>query len=266
MIKKPKSITKFSDNSKQQTRIRFANGTFLYPLSVIVIITIIWQLAVSFKIVDAFLLPSPIAVIKALIKDAKLLLKHSTYTLCAGIVGLLLSVITAYIIAIVMDRFSFLNKAVYPILVMSQTIPAIAIAPLLVLWLGYGMLSKTVLVMMTCFFPLTVSILTGFGSADPDALILLKSMGANKNQILYHIKLPESLSHFFAGLKVSVSYSIVSAVIAEWIGGAMGLGVYMTRVKKTYAFDKMFAVVFIIVIISLILIEAVKFLEKKYLR
>ena len=239
---------------------------FLYPLSVIAIVTLLWQLVVSFKIVDAFLLPSPISVIKAIIKDFDLLMFHSAYTLSAGITGLLLSILAAYIIAIAMDRFEFLNKAVYPLLVMSQTIPSIAIAPLLVLWLGYGMLSKIVLVVMTCFFPLTVGILEGFKSADTDGLNLLKSMGANKNQMLYHIKLPESLSHFFAGLRVSVSYSVVSAVIAEWIGGTVGLGVYMTRVKKSYAFDKMFGVVFIIVIISVILIELVKILEKRCLK
>ena len=249
MIKKPKSIT-----------------NFLYPLYAVILIIILWQASLSLKIVDAFLLPSPISVVKALIKDREILLSHSVYTLSAGITGLILSIISAYLIAIIMDRFSFLNKAVYPILIMSQTIPMIAIAPLLVLWLGYGALSKIVLVMMTCFFPLTVSILTGFKSADSDALNLIKAMGASKNQVFYHIKLPESIPHFFAGLKISVSYSIVSAVISEWIGGTVGLGVYMTRVKKTYAFDKMFAVVFIIVIISLILIEIVKLLERRYIK
>ena len=262
MIKKSKNIINFSCGRK----LHSAKGTFLYPLFVIIGIIIVWQAVVSYKIVDAFLLPSPVSVIKAVTKDFPLLMMHSGYTLTAGITGLLLSVITAYIIAVIMDRFSFLNKAVYPILVISQTVPAIAIAPLLVLWLGYGLFSKTVLVMMTCFFPLTISILEGFKSADTDAVDLLKSMGATKNQILYHIKLPESLSHFFAGLKVSVSYSVVSAVIAEWIGGTVGLGVYMTRVKKSYSFDKMFGVVLIIVIISIILIEIVKLLEKRYLK
>ena len=235
----------------------------LYPISAIAFIIALWQGLLSFKIVDAFLLPSPYSVLKAVINDAQILLNHSVYTVSEGLIGLLLSVILAYIIAIIMDRFLFINKSVYPLLVISQTVPMIAIAPLLVLWLGYGALSKIVLVMLTCFFPLTVSILEGFKSADPDSVNLLKAMGADKNQIFYHIKLPESLSHFFSGLKISVSYSIVSAVISEWIGGTVGLGVYMTRVKKTYAFDKMFGVVIIIVVISVILIELVKLLEKK---
>ena len=155
-----------------------------------------------------------------------------------------------------------LNKAFYPILVITQTIPTIAIAPLLVLWMGFSVAPKITLVVITTFFPIAVSLLDGFKSADKDAVNLLRSMGAGNIRIFRYIKLPSALPSFFSGLKVSASYAVVGAVIAEWLGGFEGLGVYMTRVKKAYAFDKMFAIIIFICIISLILMAVVSLLSK----
>ena len=162
----------------------------------------------------------------------------------------------------ILDRFSFLYKAVYPILVISQTIPTIAIAPLLVLWLGFGVAPKITLVVLTTFFPLTVSLLDGFKSIDSDHINLMRSMGAGNAKIFWHVKLPFSMEQFFSGLKVSASYCVVGAVISEWLGGFEGLGVYMTRVKKAYAFDKMFAVIILISLVSLLLMALVAILKK----
>jgi ABC-type nitrate/sulfonate/bicarbonate transport system permease component len=233
------------------------------PFVFIALIILFWQAVITLKIVDEFLLPSPISVVKALILDFNLLMKHSLYTVSEGFIGLILAIILSFILAIAMDRFAFLYQAIYPVLIVSQTVPIIAIAPLLVLWLGYGMSPKIVLVLLACFFPLVVGILDGFKQADPDAQNLLKAMGANNRQILLHIKIPYCMPNFFAGLKVAVSYSMVGAVISEWIGGTVGLGVYMTRVKKSFSFDKMFAVIILIVVLSLILIEITKLIEKK---
>jgi len=147
-------------------------------------------------------------------------------------------------------------------LIITQTIPTVAIAPLLVLWLGYGILPKISLIIITSFFPITIGLLDGFKSADPDALNLLKAMGATRMQRFVHIKLPSSISNFFSGLRISVSYSIIGAVVAEWLGGFSGLGVYMTRVRKSYSFDKMFAVIFFISIISLLLMMGVSLLQR----
>ena len=116
---------------------------------------------------------------------------------------------------------------------------------------------KIALVVLTTFFPITVALLDGYKSVDPDAVSLLQSMGAGKIKIFRYLKLPASLPHFFSGLKISASYAIVGAVIAEWLGGFHGLGVYMTKVKKAYAFDKMFAVIILIILISLLLMALV---------
>jgi ABC-type nitrate/sulfonate/bicarbonate transport system permease component len=151
---------------------------------------------------------------------------------------------------------------VNPALLLTQTVPTIALAPLLVLWMGYGVAPKIALVFLTCFFPLTVSMAAGFAGADPDALKLLASMGAGRLQIYRYIKLPEAIPAFFSGLRISASYAVVGAVVAEWLGGNAGLGVYMTRVRRAYSFDKMFAAILLVAVLSLALIKLVSILEK----
>lgn len=174
----------------------------------------------------------------------------------------MIGVALAFIVATLMDRFAFLYKAIYPILVITQTIPTIAVAPLLVLWMGFGMAPKITLVVITTFFPIAVGLLGGFEGADGDAINLMRAMGANRYQIFKYVKLPNAMPSFFSGLKVSASYAVVGAVISEWLGGFEGLGVYMTRVKKAYAFDKMFAVIVFISVISLLLMGLVNLLER----
>jgi len=153
-------------------------------------------------------------------------------------------------------------KSIYPVLIITQAVPTVAIAPLLVLWLGYGILPKITLIVITSFFPITIGLLDGFRAADKDALNLLRAMGASKFQSFLHIKLPGAIPHFFSSLRISVSYSIIGAVVAEWLGGFSGLGVYMTRVRKSYSYDKMFAVIFFISFISLLLMFGVTMLQK----
>ncbi|HHX60223.1 MAG TPA: ABC transporter permease [Epulopiscium sp.] len=225
-------------------------------------ILVSWQLLSAVKIVPKYMLPSPLDVIRALILDFPLLMHHARFTLLEAFFGLTIGVLLGFAIAVLMDRFEIIYKAIYPVLVITQTIPTVAIAPLLVLWLGYGMAPKITLIVIVTFFPITVGLLDGFMSADVDTIKLLRSMKASRGQIFRHIKLPSALSHFFAGLRISVSYSVVGAVIAEWLGGYSGLGVYMTRVKKSYAFDKMFAVILLISVISLLLMWGVTTVQK----
>ncbi len=208
------------------------------------------------------MLPSPMDVVSAFIEDLPLLMAHAKTTLLEAFIGLSLGVGLAFAMAMLMDRFQTLHRAFYPVLVITQTVPTVAIAPLLVLWLGYDMAPKITLVVIVTFFPIAIGLLDGFKTASTEATQLLKAMGANNRQIFRHIKMPSALSHFFAGLRISVSYAIVGAVISEWLGGFEGLGVYMTRVKKSYAFDKMFAVIFLITAISLLLMHGVTLGQK----
>lgn len=235
----------------------------IWSCSAIVVVLVLWQAVSSLGIVESFMLPSPVQVVKAFVSEFPTLMEHSITTLAEAFLGLTLGILLGFVMAVLMDQFDPLYKACYPLIVLTQTIPTVAIAPLLVLWFGYEMAPKVILIVITTFFPITVGLLNGFKSADQDSMNLLRSMGAGRWQIFCHIKLPGAMSQFFAGLRISASYAVVGAVISEWLGGFAGLGVYMTRVKKAYSFDKMFAVIFLISIISLLLMKGVDLLQKK---
>lgn len=223
----------------------------------------IWQCLCWSGVIPAFLLPSPLGVIEAMKQESSLLLHHSKYTLWEAFCGLTVSVVLALILACCMHWSPKFRASVYPLLILSQTIPSIAIAPLLVLWFGYGILPKVLLIVSVCFFPLTIALWKGFDSPDPDALSLMKTMGATPLQIFYHVTFPWALPQLFSGLRIAVSYSIIGAVIAEWLGGLDGLGVYMIRVKKSYRFDQMFAAIAVVSCLSLLLTTSVSLLESK---
>ena len=235
----------------------------ILPFAAAAVLLAVWQAVCSAGLMPAYLLPSPVDVFKAFITDFGLLMEHARITLVEAMVGLLAGIAVGFLMAMLMDRFEVLYLAVYPLVVVSQTIPTVAIAPLLVLWFGYEMTPKILLIILTTFFPITVSLLSGFRSADTDTIRLLQSMGAGRMQIFRYVKFPGALSQFFGSLRISVSYAIVTAVISEWLGGFAGLGVYMTRVKKSFSFDKMFAVIFLISACSLILMKLVDILQKK---
>ena len=207
------------------------------------------------------MLPSPLSVGRAFVRDFPNLAHHALISVQEALYGLAIGTLLAFGLACAMDRFIRLEEAVFPLLVVTQTIPTIAIAPLLVLWMGFGMEPKITLVVITTFFPIAVGLLDGFKSVDPDAVALLRSMNATRGQIFRHVKFPAALPYFFSGLRISASYAVVGAVISEWLGGFEGLGVYMTRVRKAYAFDKMFAVIILVAAVSLLLMKGVSILR-----
>ena len=229
----------------------------------IILFLLLWQTVCMIGLIPSYMLPSPAEVLRAFINELPLLFEHSVITLKEAFIGLLLGVGVGFLAAVLMDTFGVLYSAFYPLLVITQTVPSVAIAPLLVLWFGYEMTPKIILIVISTFFPVTVGLLDGFRSADKDAVGLLRSMGADRLQIFRHIKFPSALPQLFSGLRIAAAYSVVGAVISEWLGGFGGLGVYMTRVKKAFAFDKMFAVIFLISGISLALMALVGFAEKK---
>lgn len=230
----------------------------LIPAAVILAALVIWQIISMAGIIPGYMLPSPLEVFQAFIADFPLLMQHARVTLLEAALGLVCGVSLGFLSAAFMDAFEPVRKGLYPILVLTQTVPPVAIAPLLILWFSYGIAPKVVLVVLVSFFPIAIGLLEGFQSVDSDMIRLMRSMKANRWQIFWHVKLPSALGEFFSGLKIAVAYSVVGAVIAEWLGGLSGLGVYMTRVKKSYDYDKMFAVIFLISAISLLLMAVVK--------
>jgi ABC-type nitrate/sulfonate/bicarbonate transport system permease component len=177
-------------------------------------------------------------------------------------IGLSVAIILGVIIAAAMDLSSLLHRALYPILVASQTVQILAIAPLLIIWFGFGLLPKVIIVVLICFFPLAVSTADGLASADPDLIALLRSMGANRRQIWRKIRLPAAMPSFFSGLRVAVTYSVVGATIGEWVGGSAGLGLYMLRSKNALATDQVFVAIVITSAISICLFALIYLIER----
>lgn len=222
----------------------------------------LWEITSALKIVPPFLLPRFSQVIGVLLSDFSIILPHTLTTIFEAIIGLSISVCLAVILAITMDYFPQLYGWLSPLLMLSQTIPTVILAPLLVLWFGYGMLPKIILIVLVCFFPLTISLFNGFQQIDPDYIRLLNSFQASYWQMLYHVKIPFALPSFLSGLTIASSYSVIGAVIAEWLGGESGLGVYMTRVRKSFAFDKLFAAMLLISLLSFLLMLGIHCIER----
>lgn len=222
----------------------------------------LWEIAAQAGWLPRFIIPAPSAIGKVFVREAGVLWTNAKVTLTQAWIGLLIGIGLAFALAILMDRVGWVNRALYPMLIISQTVPTVAIAPILVLALGYDMTPKIVLVVLTTLFPIVVALLNGFANADQAAIQLLGLMGANRFQILHHVKLPQAMPYFFSGLKVSVSYAFVSSVVAEWLGGFEGLGVYMIQSRKAFSYDKMFAVIVLISTLSLVFMGLVALLEK----
>lgn len=232
------------------------------PLIPLIALVLIWQLLSVSGLVPKYMLPGPLRVLAAFGADFFPLMGHLRHTLAEAAAGLFLAIAASIVLAVVMDVNRFLKQSLAPLLLLTQTMPVVALAPLLILWLGHGNAPKIALVFLTCFFPMTIGLAGAFAQADIDAIKLLQSMGAPRRLVYRYIKFPQALPAFFSGLKISCAYSIIGAVVAEWLGGNSGLGVYMTRVRRSYSFDKMFAVILLTSALSLLLIKFVSVIER----
>ncbi|MBD3948932.1 ABC transporter permease [Tuanshanicoccus lijuaniae] len=235
----------------------------MMPATLMSIILVgLWEFMQKQGWLPRFIIPAPSEIVHVFRHEWRVLWDNSVVTLTQAWLGLLIGIALAFVLAFIMDLVSWLNRAIYPLLIISQTIPTVAIAPILVLALGYDMTPKIVLVVLTTLFPIVISLLNGFAHADKQAIQLLELMGASRWAILWHVKLPESMSYFFSGLRVSVSYAFVSSVVAEWLGGFVGLGVYMIQSRKAFSYDKMFAVIVLISLLSLFFMSLVSVVER----
>lgn len=237
-----------------------------YPIITFLFIIFVWQFAVVQFEIPQYLLPSPTDIIEVFFTDYENLINHSIITIFESVSGFMLAVLIALVIGILMDFVDIIRKCLYPLMLITQMIPTITIAPLLVIWFGFGILPKTLMVILTCFFPILVSFVDGLENIDKDYLNLFKTMNASKLDTFRHLKFPMSIEKLFSGLKISATYAVMAATVAEWLGGTVGLGVYMVRSKKAYALDKVFASTILIVIFSLIFVGIVQIVKKKVLK
>lgn len=219
----------------------------------LVFLLVIWEMLARFYEVPVYILPMPSVIAEALFASRNLLLFHTQATMTAALSGLALAVVLAVVIAYLMNSVKVVKDMLYPLLVISQTIPIIAIAPVMIIWFGFGYLPKILTVVLVCFFPMTVNITEGLRNVDRENTELLQTLGAGSLQIFRHNQLPSVLPFFFSGLRISVTYSVMASVIGEWLGGNKGLGVFMIRSMHTYNTAALFAAIVVVVMISMLL-------------
>lgn len=232
----------------------------IVPAGYILGILLLWELAVRLFQIPLYVLPSPIAVVAALGEEWPVLASHGAVTVLEALAGVLISLLLALILGILMDRFPAVRKGVYPLLVVTQTVPMIVLAPILIIYMGFGPAPKVLTVVLMCFFPVAVSFSDGLSRVDEEYVHLVRSFGAGKWDAYRLVKIPAALPALLSGLKVAVTYSISGAVVGEWIGSQKGLGYYLLRVKNGYMLDKVFACVAVIIGLSLCMNGAVRLL------
>jgi ABC-type nitrate/sulfonate/bicarbonate transport system permease component len=232
------------------------------PLALILILIIGWYFVASVSGLSSFILPTPLDVIRSGFETRQLLLSAIGTTLLATGIGLVMALLAGIAIAALMDFWSLAYRALYPILVVSQTIQILAIAPIMIIWFGFGVIPTIFVVVLFCFFPLAISTADGLTSSEPELIALLRAMGANKKQIWRMVRMPSALPSFFSGLRLAVTYSVVAATIGEWVGGSPGLGLYMLRSKNALATDQVFVAMFITSLLSVTLFMLVLGIER----
>jgi ABC-type nitrate/sulfonate/bicarbonate transport system permease component len=236
--------------------------TYLPPVLLLAVFLAVWQCATWLWHIEAYLLPSPSRILSAGIQARGLLSDHVQQTLRETLLGFGLALLSGLALAVAIDLSAWLRRALYPLLVITQTIPMMALAPLLVIWLGYSIWPKVVVVALVCFFPIVVTTADGLQSADPDMLALLQAMGATRHQIFFKVRVPGALPSVFSGVKIAVTYSVIGAIIGEWVGASKGLGVFMLRASNSFRTDWVFAAIAISSLLSMLLFFAVAAAER----
>ncbi|AGF77404.1 ABC-type nitrate/sulfonate/bicarbonate transport system, permease component [Desulfocapsa sulfexigens DSM 10523] len=239
-----------------------ARSNFL-ALAILILLLGLWEVACWIFTIPVFILPPPSIIMSTAVLRAPLILPHAMTTGLEIICGIVLALAVAIPLAMGMFAFPWLEKALSPFLVTSQAIPVFALAPLLVVWLGYGVAGKILMAAIIIFFPITVSLLEGFKGCDREFRVLFRLMGAGFWQTMRLLYWPWALPHFFAGLRVGVTVATIGAVIGEWVGAQSGLGFLMIQANARLKVDLVFAVILWLSLMGLLLWYGVGWLEKK---
>ena len=223
----------------------------------------IWQGA-AMGVDAAYILPSPVQVVQKLWElRVPLFTAHLPATMEVVGVGLVISIVLGLGLAILMDVSPVAEKALYPIVIASQTIPTTALAPLFVLWFGYTMWSKVLVAVLMTFFPITITVFDGFRSVKTEMIELMQTFGASKSQIFLKLKLPAVLPYFFSAIKMAVPLSIIGAAIGEWLGAQSGLGYFSRRMMTQLDGAGVFAPILLLSVAAMILVAIVAVIEKR---
>lgn len=235
---------------------------WLPPLALVAVLLLAWEAYVRLAGLDPITLPAPSRVVTALWDFRGQALGHLLPTLVEAAVGCALAVVVAIGVSIALDRWEPVRRAVEPLLITSQTIPVVAIAPLFVIWFGFGLLPKVLIVVLVTFFPVAVALLDGFGRVDPEATLLLRSMGASRGQMFRKLRWPTALPSLFTGLRISVVYAVIGAIFGEYVGATEGLGIWMKLSQNSFRTDLVFGAILLTALVSIALYVGVGIVER----
>ncbi|HEX7101996.1 MAG TPA: ABC transporter permease [Nitrolancea sp.] len=235
------------------------------PSVLIAAALVAWELIVRITDTPRWFLPPPTAIVTALVDSRRLMLHHTWVTLEELLLGFAISVLLGIAFALAIASSRIVERAFYPFVVASQAIPIIALAPILLIWFGYGLTPKVIVVVLICFFPVVVNTVDGLRSVDPELVDLLRSMGANEWTIYRVVRIPSSLPYVFSGTRIAAAVSVVGALIGEWVGASAGLGYLMTRSAAQFLTARVFAAVLISAVIGLAMFVIVSLLERLFL-
>lgn len=258
-------VTKLSDNIKSKSNKNMNLPAWIRALISFIFIIALWQAVVSLFNMPSFILPSPIAVFNKLIMRSGMLWEHTKTTSLEVILGLGLGLLMGLIFALQMLLFAPLKRWLLPLLITTQAIPIFAIAPILMLWLGYGMASKIVMTALIIFFPVTTCCYDGLRQTPKGYLDLTQTMGATRWQQLWHIRFPAALPSLASGIRVAVVIAPIGAVSGEWVGSSEGLGYLMLQANARMQVDEMFAALFILASFSVGLYSITDKLLKRFI-
>ena len=243
---------------------------WLLPLGVVLVLLGLWELAARWDLIaDAlnikpFLIPAPSDIGESLWNDRELLAADAWVTAQEVLLGFAIALVVGFAFAVVLHLSDALRRAFYPLLVASQTVPVIAIAPILIVWLGFGIGPKLAIIALVCFFPITVNTLDGLRSVDPDLPRMMRTLDAKRSQILRRVEIPSALPYLFSGAKIAAAVSVIGAVFGEWSGADEGLGHLILIAQGQLQTARVFAAVVVLSALALILFGALALIERRF--
>lgn len=244
---------------------RWALAQWLPSLGLILAALAVWEGAVRAADVPRWLLPPPSAIAMEMWRSRALLLSHAGVTLEEVAVGFLLALASGVALAVGIASSRVLERAIYPFVIASQTVPIIAIAPLLLIWAGYGIASKVIVVALISFFPIVVNMVDGLRSVDPDMVNMMRTLGASRRQVFTKVQVPTSLPYLFSGVRVAVAVSVIGAVIGEWVGSSAGLGYLMVHSAPQFLTARVFGAIVVLSLVGIGLFALVGVAERYFL-
>ncbi len=231
-----------------------------------IFLLVLWQI-IAMVINAAYILPSPVQIAQKIWDlKANLFLVQLPATMSVTAVGLVISIVLGLLLAVIMDADEKIENALYPIIIASQTIPTTAIAPLFVLWFGYSIWSKVLVTILITFFPITITVFDGLKSTSREMEELLITCGADKKDIFFKLKVPQTLPYFFSAIKMAIPLSIIGAAIAEWLGAQSGLGYFSKRMMTQLDGAGVFAPVVLLSAVAMIIVALINIIEKKLIK